>query len=76
MTRTASCSCGQLQIICEGEPIRRAVCHCLASQRRTGSLRGTGSISDDSNDAIRPIHDLPTNGGQRIDGRVNGQQIR
>ena len=38
--RTASCSCGQLQAICEGEPVRVSVCHCLACQKRTGSAFG------------------------------------
>ena len=36
MTRTASCSCGQLQARVEGEPVRVSICHCLACQRRTG----------------------------------------
>jgi hypothetical protein len=35
--RTATCRCGQLQAICEGEPVRVSVCHCLACQKRTGS---------------------------------------
>ncbi|MBV8144155.1 MAG: GFA family protein [Gammaproteobacteria bacterium] len=35
--RTASCSCGQLRIEVRGEP-RVGVCHCLACQRRTGSV--------------------------------------
>ena len=39
-TRRASCSCGQLQLICEGEPVRISVCHCLACQQRTGSAFG------------------------------------
>jgi hypothetical protein len=37
-TRTASCSCGQLRIEVQGEPLRVGVCHCLACQRRTGSV--------------------------------------
>ena len=37
-TRTASCSCGQLRIEVEGEPQGVGVCHCLACQRRTGSV--------------------------------------
>ena len=37
-TRTASCSCGQLQAQVTTEPIRVAVCHCLACQRRSGSV--------------------------------------
>ena len=36
--RTASCSCGQLQARVTSEPIRVSVCHCLACQRRTGSV--------------------------------------
>jgi hypothetical protein len=37
-TRTATCRCGQLSAVCEGEPVRVSVCHCLACQRRTGSV--------------------------------------
>ncbi|MFP4004147.1 MAG: GFA family protein [Alphaproteobacteria bacterium] len=37
-TRTAACSCGQLQIEVQGEPLGVGVCHCLACQRRTGSV--------------------------------------
>jgi hypothetical protein len=37
-TRTASCSCGQLRIEVEGDPRGVGVCHCLACQRRTGSV--------------------------------------
>jgi hypothetical protein len=39
-TRTASCSCGQLTAIATSEPVRVSVCHCLACQRRTGSVFG------------------------------------
>jgi hypothetical protein len=35
--REAACSCGQLRVTAEGEPIRISMCHCLACQRRTGS---------------------------------------
>lgn len=38
--RTASCNCGQLQAQVSGEPLRVGVCHCLACQRRTGSVFG------------------------------------
>ncbi|MGH2867054.1 MAG: GFA family protein [Solirubrobacteraceae bacterium] len=38
--REAICSCGQLQLIVEGEPVRVSVCHCRACQRRTGSAFG------------------------------------
>jgi hypothetical protein len=40
MNRRAQCSCGQLSVICEGEPVRRSMCHCLECQRRTGSAFG------------------------------------
>jgi hypothetical protein len=39
-TRTASCSCGQLTATTTEDPIRISVCHCLACQRRTGSVFG------------------------------------
>jgi hypothetical protein len=38
--RTAACSCGQLTVKCDGEPVRISICHCLACQRRTGSVFG------------------------------------
>ena len=34
---TASCRCGQLRAVAEGDPVRVSVCHCLACQKRTGS---------------------------------------
>jgi hypothetical protein len=40
MTRQAACSCGQLRLEVDGEPVRVSVCHCLACQRRTGSVFG------------------------------------
>ncbi|MEZ9902614.1 GFA family protein [Vibrio breoganii] len=38
--RTASCSCGQVEIIARGNPIRSALCHCVSCQKRTGSVFG------------------------------------
>jgi hypothetical protein len=38
MIRTASCSCGQLQARCDGDPAHVSMCHCLACQRRSGSV--------------------------------------
>ncbi|MFO0579532.1 MAG: GFA family protein [Polyangia bacterium] len=38
--RHASCSCGQLRLSCKGEPLRISMCHCLACQKRTGSVFG------------------------------------
>lgn len=39
--RIASCSCGQLTLTISAAPVRVSVCHCLACQRRTGSVFGT-----------------------------------
>lgn len=36
-SREATCSCGQLRVTIEGDPVRISMCHCLACQRRTGS---------------------------------------
>ena len=40
MKRTASCSCGQLEVTCTDDPVRISVCHCYACQKRTGSAFG------------------------------------
>ena len=37
-SRVASCSCGELRVTCEGEPVRVSICHCLECQKRTGSV--------------------------------------
>ena len=39
-TRIASCSCGQLTATTTEDPLRVSICHCLACQRRTGSVFG------------------------------------
>ena len=36
----AVCSCGQLSAVASDDPVRVSVCHCLACQRRTGSVFG------------------------------------
>lgn len=38
--RVAACSCGRLAIRTRGEPVRISICHCLACQKRTGSVFG------------------------------------
>jgi len=38
--RLASCSCGKLAVSTRGEPVRVSICHCLACQKRTGSVFG------------------------------------
>lgn len=53
MTRTATCSCGQLSIACEAEPVRVSVCHCLACQKRTGSAFGSAAFFPKEAAAIR-----------------------
>ena len=37
MTRTASCQCGQLSLIVEGEPALVSACSCTRCQKRSGS---------------------------------------
>jgi hypothetical protein len=37
-SRFASCSCGQLSAATTTEPLGVSVCHCLACQRRSGSV--------------------------------------
>ncbi len=39
--REATCSCGQVRVTCEGEPVRVSVCHCLECQKRSGSVFAT-----------------------------------
>lgn len=39
--RVASCSCGQVRLVCHGEPVRVSICHCHECQKRTGSVFGT-----------------------------------
>lgn len=34
--RIGTCQCGQLRVICEGEPLRVGMCHCLECQKRSG----------------------------------------
>lgn len=51
-TRTATCRCGQLRAVCEGEPIRVSVCHCLDCQRRTGGVFGAQARWPDERIAI------------------------
>jgi hypothetical protein len=61
VTRDAACSCGQLRLVIEGEPLRVSICHCLACQRRTGSafgfqarfLRERVHIAGDSREYVR-----------------------
>jgi hypothetical protein len=45
-TRTATCSCGQLRVACDGEPVRVSMCHCLECQKRTGAPFGAQARFD------------------------------
>ena len=46
-THHAECSCGQLQVDADGDPVRISMCHCLACQRRTGSaFRQPGPLGE------------------------------
>lgn len=46
MERIATCACGKLRAICEGEPVKVSLCHCLECQKRTGSTYGIGAFFD------------------------------
>lgn len=39
--RFASCTCGQLTATVDADPVRISICHCLACQRRSGSVFAT-----------------------------------
>ena len=41
--RVAQCQCGGLSLRCEGAAERVSMCHCLACQRRTGSVFSANS---------------------------------
>ena len=43
VSRIASCSCGQLKVTCEGDPVRVSICCCGACQKRTGSVYGVAA---------------------------------
>ncbi|MGE0240188.1 MAG: GFA family protein [Parvibaculaceae bacterium] len=42
--RSASCACGALSVTCLSEPVKVSLCHCLACQRRTGSVFGIAAF--------------------------------
>ena len=55
-TRYAACSCEQLRLTAEGEPVRISVCHCLACQRRTGSAFGVQARFEEERVRIEGKH--------------------
>ena len=52
VSRSASCSCGQVSIAAVGEPIKISACHCKACQRRTGSAFSVAVFYSRANVAI------------------------
>src|SRR3569623_573240 len=61
--KTAHCSCGELRIDCEGDPLKVSACHCLECQRRTGSAFGVGVFYDRTKVAIHGMSTVYTRGG-------------
>jgi hypothetical protein len=68
-SRTASCCCGQLSIEVHGEPLGVGVCHCLACQRRTGSV--FAAIA-----AFRPPYTVKGNTTEYVRTGDQGAQFR
>jgi hypothetical protein len=67
--RTASCSCGQLQVTCEGEPQTVSLCHCLDCQRRTGSTYGIAAFFARSHVSMHgraSTYERPSNSGSSV----------
>ena len=46
MKDQAQCSCGNVTLDVDGEPVRVAVCHCYSCQLRTGSAFGVQARFD------------------------------
>ncbi|HSI53281.1 MAG: GFA family protein [Ramlibacter sp.] len=51
--RVASCSCGKLTATTIDEPLRVGICHCLACQRRSGSVFATTARFPKDNVVVR-----------------------
>ena len=68
-TRHAACSCEQLRVTVEGDPVRVSICHCLACQRRTGSVFGAqarfGADRVTADGASRQYTRVSDEGGRR-----------
>ncbi len=60
--RIATCSCGQLRVTAPDGPVRAAICHCLACQKRTGSVFGV--------QARWPADQVTTEGEARVWRRI------
>jgi hypothetical protein len=64
MTHVAQCHCGEVEIICDGEPDPVIICHCELCQRRTGSLFHVAAWFD--------INSVQINGTTKEFTRTNG----
>jgi hypothetical protein len=42
--RHASCACGQMRVVCRGEPLKVSLCHCRECQRRSGGPFGVAAF--------------------------------
>ncbi len=65
-TRRAACSCGQLALTIEGEPVRVSMCHCYECQRRTGAVISNQARFRPREDHLRrQVHRLDAQGRER-----------
>ncbi|MFZ2959265.1 MAG: GFA family protein [Candidatus Ozemobacteraceae bacterium] len=65
----ASCSCGQLALVYDGEIERISICHCYACQKRTGSVFGVQTRLDKNKIRISgqaTKYDRPTDEGDHV----------
>jgi hypothetical protein len=65
----ASCSCGQLSLVYEGEITRTSMCHCFACQKRTGSAFGVQTRIEKTKTRISgkaTKYDRPTDEGDHV----------
>ena len=56
--RTASCACGQLRVMCAGDPMIVSLHHCSECQKRTGSTYGIATFF--SREAVKTEGDCRT----------------
>ena len=81
-THEAACSCGQLRVEVDGDPVRVSVCHCLACQRRTGSAFGyqarwpaeSARVTGESHE-YRRISDDEAAAAARSDGFTSARSV-
>ena len=69
MQRIAQCSCGSVRVAASGEPSSVVACHCLACQRRTGSVLGVGAYYAQENITVSGVtkeYVRPTEAGNQF----------